>query len=253
MHWLQSYLNRIVHFKGFIITLLILSVIAVFLSENLQPQWLDKGDVPEFQAGALYRPRLIIIDPGHGGPDPGASSPKGTAEKDLVLEIGKKCKQYLDTLGFDVLMTRTTDTDLSGLHDASLREKKRADLKQRVEIINKSGADLLITLHANAIPSTRWHGAQVFYRPDREENKVLATCIQNELIHITDETTRSISISSGQYILEKSDIPAVNIEVGFLSNPREARLLEDDHYQHQLAWAITIGILRYFNKTAYSP
>lgn len=190
---------------------------------------------------------LILLDPGHGGPDPGALSAEGILEKHVVLAVGLKLQDHLKAAGFSVIMTRDTDTDLSEMPDASLRTRKRADLERRVEIINSSGADAVISIHANAIPANRWQGAQVFYHPERApENQLLAECIQRELVHITRETTRGINISRDQYILENAGLPAVTVEVGFLSNPREASLLEDPRYQDRIAWAITVGIMRYF-------
>ncbi len=192
--------------------------------------------------------KMIVLDPGHGGPDPGALSREGALEKEVVLNISRKLAEYLRSVGFRIVLTRTEDTDLSGLpDDAPLRERKRADLKNRVEIINESGADAAISIHANAVASSRWSGAQVFYRADRApENKLLANHIQRELVHITGETKRDINRSVNQYLLQHVQLPAVTVEVGFLSNPREARLLKDPAYQGKVAWAVTVGILRYF-------
>ncbi len=190
---------------------------------------------------------LILLDPGHGGPDPGALSAEGTLEKDVVLAVGLKLQDHLEAAGLSVIMTRETDTDLSEMPGASLRARKRADLQRRVEIMNVSGADAVISIHANAIAASRWQGAQVFYHPDRApENQLLAECIQEELVHITRETTREINVSRDKYILDNVWLPVVIVEVGFLSNPREAALLDDPGYQDRIAWAITVGIMRYF-------
>lgn len=197
-------------------------------------------------AAAPLHERLIVLDPGHGGPDPGAVSSDGLLEKDVVLDISVRLRRLLESCGYRVIMTRETDTDLGGA-STSLRERKQADLRQRVQIINASGADAVISIHANAIASSRWCGAQVFCRPDRApESEILARCIQEELVHITGETTRDVNVSDGQFVLQKTWLPAVNVEVGFLSNPREARLLADPRYQDKVAWAIMIGTARYF-------
>lgn len=189
---------------------------------------------------------LIVLDPGHGGPDPGAISSDGLLEKDVVLQIALRLRHLLESSGYRVIMTRETDTDLGGT-STSLRDRKRTDLQERIQIINASGADAVISIHANKFASTGVHGAQVFYRPDRApESKILGECIQQELVHITGETTRDINVSTGQFILQETWLPTVNVEVGFLSNPREARLLGDPRYQDKIAWAMMIGISRYF-------
>ncbi len=198
-------------------------------------------------AAAPLHETLIVLDPGHGGPDPGAVSSDGLLEKDIVLQVALRLRHLLESSGYQVIMTRETDADL-GDTSSSLRDRKRADLHRRLQIINASGADAVISIHANAMASARWHGAQVFYRPDRApESKTLAQCIQQELVCITGETTRDINVSTGQFILQETWLPAVNVEVGFLSNPREARLLGDPRYQDKVAWAMMIGITRYFS------
>ncbi len=222
------------------------TLVALLIARSVQhvPEGPNAPDLP---VAAPLGTRLVLIDPGHGGPDPGAISSAGIREKDVVLNVGLALRAYLQDAGCTVIMTREADADLSDMPDASLAERKRADLHRRSEIIEASGADVVISLHANAITSSRWRGAQVFYRPDRAQgNEQLARCIQRELVHITGETDRDINISRGQYILEQTHLPAVNVEVGFLSNPRDAELLADRHYQRKVAWAITIGILRYF-------
>ncbi len=218
-----------------------LTAILVSLATAPFPEEVDKP------AAAPMGNRLTLIDPGHGGPDPGASSPAGMREKDLVLDIGLSLRDYLEDAGCTVLMTRESDHDLSATPDASLAERKRVDLHRRSEIIEASGADVVISLHANAVPSSRWRGAQVFYRPDRgPENERLARSIQQALVDITGETDRDINITVDQYILAQTELPAVNVEVGFLSNPRDAELLAEKLYRKKVAWAIHIGILRYF-------
>ncbi len=205
-------------------------------------------------AGQLQQ-NLVVLDPGHGGPDPGAISDDGILEKDIVLDISLQLADHLRTAGYQVILTRTTDEDLSELpKDAPLRRRKQKDLKRRAEIINESGADAVISIHANAVASSRWSGSQVFYRTDRApENELLADSLQTELVHITRETTRDINCSTAQYILTKAHPPAVTVEVGFLSNPREAELLSKPSYQDKLAWTLMVGLSRYFARIQNEP
>lgn len=191
--------------------------------------------------------RVVAIDPGHGGPDPGASSATQLHEKDVVLAIGLHLRDLFTAAGAEVHMTREDDSDLSGMPDASLRERWRAAHRRRVEIVQKSGADVAISVHANAVSSPRWSGAQTFHAPAAgEETRRLAAHIQRELRHITRGTNRQVSDHVNHYMLTRVHMPAVVVEVGFLSNPQEAELLAQASYQRKLAWAMFVGTARYF-------
>lgn len=191
--------------------------------------------------------KTVVIDPGHGGPDPGSVAKSGLLEKDVVLAIGLRLRDLLESAGVHVIMTRETDEDLSGLSNASLRERWRAAHRKRLEIAQNSSADVVISIHANAVPSTRWFGAQTFFNPDGSpENARLAAILQRELRHITGGTDRSPSQHVEHFLLNNIEIPAVLVEVGFLSNPREAELLAQPEYQQQLAWAMFIGLGHFF-------
>jgi N-acetylmuramoyl-L-alanine amidase len=188
--------------------------------------------------------RTILIDPGHGGEDPGKVSPGGVLEKDINLAVAKKLYALLIQGGGTVYLTRTEDKALSNNED-TVRARKRADLQKRVEMTQNTEADLYIAIHCNAFPASRWSGAQTFYAPDVPGSKELATCIQEELIAFPGNTTRKAKADSVSYIFKKAKIPLVNVEIGFLSNPREEQLLQDSAYQDKLAWSIYAGIVRY--------
>mgnify|MGYP000265359912 CR=1 FL=1 len=194
--------------------------------------------------------KRVVIDPGHGGIDSGSSGRHGTREKVVVLEISRYLKEFVEGAGGQVILTRTGDYDLSGLSGAdaeTVRRRKRLDLAKRVEIGNGSQADVYISIHANSIQSPRWHGAQTFYNAAKSpENKRLAENIQRELVRLTGQTRRKVSSRIQQYILENLEIPAVTVEVGFLSNPTEEELLSSPEYQRRVAWAIFHGLVRFF-------
>mgnify|MGYP000356771023 CR=1 FL=1 len=206
---------------------------------------------PPFQealVGSLVN-KVILLDPGHGGPDPGSVGPEGTLEKDVVLSIGLKLRAYFLQAGATVVMTRMEDRDLSGLEYGSLRERKVRDLHARARLINETAPDVAISIHANAFPSPRWYGAQTFYNSKTAwaaQSRFLAEMIQEELRRQTRNTNRWVSDQVDQYILEQARVPIVNVEVGFLSNPREEQLLNTEAYQRRLAWAIFLGTARYF-------
>jgi N-acetylmuramoyl-L-alanine amidase len=189
--------------------------------------------------------KVIILDPGHGGPDGGASSNSGTLEKDVALEICLALRDYLQEAGALVIMTREKDTDLAETDTRKLRYRKSEDLRKRVEIINETDADLFISIHLNAIPSNKWSGAQTFFNPSIEENEHISKFIQNEIKRNLENTNRLAKPISGIYLLSRAKIPGALVEVGFLSNPHESELLNTKSYQRKIAASIYQGILRY--------
>jgi N-acetylmuramoyl-L-alanine amidase len=195
---------------------------------------------------------VIILDPGHGGPDGGASYGKNIFERDIALNIAFKVRDYLEQQGALVIMTREDSNDLAG-DTKGIRNRKVEDLKNRVKIINESDASMFITIHLNAIPSERWSGAQTFYYGSLEENERLAIMIQSEIRRNLENTTRSAKAISGIYLLKKAQTPGALVEVGFLSNPHERQLLTQDEYQEKMAASIYKGILRYFTNEPTPP
>jgi N-acetylmuramoyl-L-alanine amidase len=183
--------------------------------------------------------KIIVIDAGHGGFDPGAVSDSGTREDEINLKIANKLRRHLKDQGAKVVMTRKTD--------GALGKNKREDMKKRVEIIKNSNADIVISIHLNKFQQSKYYGAQTFYMAGSQEGQKLAQCIQTKLIDILDRgNTRQIKAVSDLLILKAGQAPSVVVECGFLSNPQEERLLKTDEYQEQVAWAIYCGIVDYF-------
>ena len=188
--------------------------------------------------------RVIVIDPGHGGFDPGAQRGE-FKEKEITLAISQKLNQQLSKAGAMVILLRDSDEALSDSNSkGSLSERKRQDLSRRVEKANAAKADLFISIHANADPSPRWRGAQTFYNQSSPEAILLAESIQQELTTSLGNTNRK-ALSGHYFIIDKTNMPAVIVEVGFLSNPEEARLLSEPDYQQRVATAIFKGITQY--------
>ncbi len=180
--------------------------------------------------------KVIYLDPGHGGTDPGAIY-KDIYEKDITLSICKKLKELLENDGAIVYMTRYDDYDLS---DSTYNRKYR-DLNNRVKVINESMADLYISIHLNSIESTTWRGAQVFYDDINKENKILAKIIQTNL-----NKERDIKEISKILMNRKIKVPGVLIEAGFLSNSNDRYLLKNFEYQYKLSKKIRDSIIKYF-------
>lgn len=189
--------------------------------------------------------KIIYLDPGHGGPDGGAEN-GNAVEKDIALEVALKLRDYLQAQGALVLMTREEDKDLADPDIRGLSRRKTADLKKRLKLINESDADLFISIHLNAIPSSRWRGAQTFYSPHLVENKRAAKFIQEELIASLENTDREAKVIQSVYIIKNANKPGALVEIGFLSNPTERELLMQDDYQEKVSIAIYRGIMRYF-------
>ena len=181
----------------------------------------------------------IVIDAGHGGMD-GGTSVGNILESDLVLEISLKLKENLERKGYIVTLTRK---DKNALCDGKFI--KRADMNKRVDIINKSNADLALSIHLNSYSDSKYRGAQVFYCDNIKENEVLASDIQNALINNLNNTDRKIVRRDNIYLLNRVIIPTCIIECGFMTNFNELTLLKNDEYQHRLADAIINGISNY--------
>lgn len=189
--------------------------------------------------------KIIVLDPGHGGVDGGAVG-GDVIEKEVTLAIGLMLRDYLQEMGAYVVMTRETDRDLADEDLRGYSRRKTQDLHNRLEIINAPNTDLFISIHLNAIPSPRWRGAQTFYNPTNKDSRELSLFIQEELRKNLENTDRGIKQLSNIFILKEAKIPGAIVEVGFLSNPSEAQLLQQSDYQNKVAASVYRGILRYF-------
>ena len=184
--------------------------------------------------------KVIYIDPGHGGVDPGTVY-KDIYEKDINLEICSKLQRILESEGAIVYMTRYGDYDLSN----NSYSRKKSDLNNRAKIINESGADIYISIHLNSINSSTWRGAQVFYDDVNKKNKDIADLFQEQLKKDL-KTTRKVKEINTMLMNRKITIPGVLIEAGFLSNPNDRYLLRQDDYQYKICNSIRKGLIKYF-------
>ncbi|TAH67731.1 MAG: N-acetylmuramoyl-L-alanine amidase [Anaerolineaceae bacterium] len=190
---------------------------------------------------------IIVIDPGHGGRDPGKVGVNGVLEKDINLAIALRLRDLLEQNDFHVIMTRTED---EGLYSESDSNKKRTDLNNRIEIINSSDAVFAVSIHQNSFRQENVKGAQVFYHTQSEQGMILATTLQEQLKEtIKDKNHRKAKSNSSYYMLKHTTCPLVIVECGYLSNYSEAELLLDEEYQEKMAWAIHLGIIKHLNKT----
>ena len=196
--------------------------------------------------------KTIIVDAGHGGIDPGSmTDDQSVKEKDVNLKITKKVKELLEASGAMVILTRNDDTSLyTEQVGKTIRQKYNENLKNRKKIIQESSADMFISIHLNKFQESKYYGAQTFYPAGKEDDKQLATYIQGELKRVVDKTNnRKIKSTNDIYLIKDNEIPSTLIECGFLSNDKEAKLLNDEEYQDQIAWAIYVGVQKYFSET----
>jgi len=187
----------------------------------------------------------IVIDPGHGGADGGAVGEGGAVEDDIALAVSKKLANYLQQNGALVYLTREEDKDLADENTKGLARRKSEDIRNRIDFIQERNADFFVTIHLNALASTRWSGAQTFYYPEFDESRHLADRIQKEIVRNLENTNRVPMPLDEVYLLKHAGVPGSLVEIGFLSNEKERELLMEDSYQQQMAASIYEGILRY--------
>ena len=187
--------------------------------------------------------KTVAIDSGHGGIDPGKIGVGGIYEKNVNLAIAKKLKILLEQSGITVIMTRSDD---NGLYNESDTNKKASDMKKRCSIINESNADAVVSIHQNSYVSGESRGAQVFYYKQSAEGKKLAGIIQRHIVNEADTTNKRVEkADSTYYLLLHTNVPAVIVECGFLSNPEEAGRLNSDSYQQKIAGSIYNALMEY--------
>jgi len=199
-------------------------------------------------AGYLLAGRTIVIDPGHGDPDPGAIGPAGTMEKDVNLSIGLQVADFLRTEGAHVILTRTTDAT-PGTGGTS------SDLESRVAIANNSGADIFVSIHNNSYTNLSVQGTETLYSsnsPYVAQSRELATAVHTALIDALEPYNSALNYNRGVkaaslYVTGKnSTMPAILVEVQFISNPKGEQQLLDPTYRATASQAIVNGMINYF-------
>ena len=205
----------------------------------------EQQSVPEAPSG---KPRVVIIDAGHGGEDGGAVGVTGLVEKELNLDLAKRLCALLEAEGVQVIMTRTEDVLLYDRGADFQGRKKALDLAARQAIGDANPEAVFVSLHANTFPQEIYHGLQVWYSPNNPKSALLAEAIRGEVVATLqpDNHRQCKQAGSNIFLLYKLQIPAVLVECGFLSNPAECGALEDAAYRDQLAHALYAGIVAYY-------
>jgi N-acetylmuramoyl-L-alanine amidase len=184
--------------------------------------------------------KVVVIDAGHGGWDPGKVGKNDTLEAHINLAITEDLQILLDLAGATVFLTRA--------QDMALADTKDADLSARAAMPTDMRADIFVSIHQNAFHAGNVSGAQAFYYEDSQESKQLAEAIQARLGSFLDPQNRKkAKADDNYYLLKKTETPAVIVECGFLTNEAEAGMLTREDYQEKVAWGIYLGILDYFS------
>lgn len=191
----------------------------------------------------------IVLDAGHGGPDGGAVH-DGMEEKDITLQIVHMLRSFLEEAGASVSLTREEDEDLADTETKGYAKRKSEDIRNRLAFIEEEDPDFFLSIHLNALPEKKWHGAQTFYYPGNEVNKKIASTMQASLIENLENTDRQALPIEDMYLLKHTKTPGSLVEVGFLSNPEERKQLATSDYQRKIAASIYYGILDYVQSTS---
>ncbi len=214
--------------RTIIITLVIILLISAFLS------------LPAIFTQAKTFAYTVVIDAGHGGYDGGMVSPYSDADENhLNLEYALTLKEILVSAGIRVVLTRK---NLNGLYSIFSENRKKDDMKKRIEIIENSGANLVISIHMNSFSLKSSRGAQVFFKEDDPSSANLANNIQT-VFHQTLPHARTAPRTGDYYILNESPVPSVIVECGFLTNKEEEELLKDKSYKRKLCTSLAYGII----------
>ncbi|MDP4127574.1 MAG: N-acetylmuramoyl-L-alanine amidase [Bacillota bacterium] len=192
---------------------------------------------------ASLKNKVIVIDPGHGGADPGAQS-SGIKEKDINLDISLRLRKVLESKDCNVILTREVDKDFFLPGFVKGRMAKRAELNQRINLASTNNADLFVSVHANSFPQRNTYGMETYYHQKSAPGKELAELIQKQFAILQTDNKRKAK-AGDYYLINQANMPAVIVEVGFISNPRERKLLSSDNYRDKIAIAIATGIEDY--------
>lgn len=212
-------------------------------------------DVATYVWTAAAKP-VVVLDPGHGGIDGGAESSSGMAEKNINLKIAKSLQKRLEAEDIKVIMTRTCD---EGLYDkdaeGAIRSLKTQDMYEREEIIKKSHADLVVSIHLNSFTQdASVKGAQVFYPSGGDRNLVKKSKQAAEIMQ--KNLNRKINIEKKRTELGKNDVlllrnvysPIVIVECGFLSNSEDAENLKKEQYQEKISKTLKASVCKYLKE-----
>ena len=207
----------------------------------------DKVELPlaikaksKFRTGGGIKDKIITLDPGHGGSDPGAIGASGLKEKQITLEISMRVKELLEKEGAKVFMTRTTDKDVYAPNASD-----RAELQARVNVAEKHNSDLFLSLHINSSVNKSVGGFSSYYYPKTDNDLKIAKAIQDKFAKNFGVDNLGVR-QANFYVVKRCSMPATLLEMCFISNPKEEKLMKGRWFQKKTARLIVEGVENYF-------
>ena len=195
----------------------------------------------KFRTGGGIKGKIITLDPGHGGSDPGAIGASGLKEKQITLEISLRVKELLEKEGAKVYMTRTTDKDVYGPNASD-----RAELQARVNVAEKYNSDLFVSLHINSSVNKSVGGFSSYYYPKTDNDLKIAKAIQDKFAKNFGVDNLGVR-QANFYVVKRCSMPATLLEMCFISNPKEEKLMKSRWFQKKTARLIVEGVENYFD------
>ncbi len=231
---MKTYINKL--------SIFLLSLLMVCIFYNYQSKIAFALENPTPTDTVPSRNYTVVIDPGHGGTDPGSIGYKTKVHEDeLNLKMSKLLKNKLEDAGINVVMTRETDASLA---DGAGKAFKKRDMELRKELIKKVRPNMVISLHQNSYTNHKLRGAQVFYDKTSDTSKQIAEYIQKQFLKNLEHSNKTTS--PGDYFMLKcTTAPSVIVECGFLSNEEDEKLLLTDAYQEKIINCIYLGIVEF--------
>ncbi len=205
-----------------------------------------KTVMTEAQGQMPLEPALptIVIDAGHGGFDGGAVGVDGIVEKDINLAIAKKLQLFFAVNGFPTVMTREEDRSLEDPGLETVRKRKNSDIHNRKALADSYGDCILLSIHQNKFPQSKYFGAQVFYGPKNPQSQQMGELLQQRMVEMLqpENTRKAKPCGDCVYLIYHAQMPALLVECGFLSNREDAQKLSDPAYQDKVAFTIFTAV-----------
>lgn len=190
----------------------------------------------------VLKGKTIVIDPGHGGSDPGAIGKSGLTEKAVTLAISTELRKILEEKQANVILTRNSDRDVHSRQASDVQE-----LQSRVNVAKRARADVFVSVHIDSFVDSNANGTTTYFTPQSSQSKLLAMQIQQSLVDQLGLLDRGFR-HNDFYVLKHSAMPAVLAEVAFISNPSEETKLRQPDFIKKAAYGIYNGITRFFSE-----
>ena len=243
-------MNKRFLFKALLFFLLstALLIALAYLFGAITPRTWEQGEASDASAAPSYT--TVILDAGHGGEDGGASSASGLLEKDLNLDVALKTRDLLRASGVEVVMTREDDRLLYDPSSDYHGQMKKQDLATRLSVTEQTEGAILVSIHMNYFPDSRYGGLQVWYSPNSADSLLLADTVQGNARKLLqpDNKRQTKSAGSSIFLLHRAKCPAVLVECGFLSNEEEASRLASEEYRQKVAFTLFCSIMEFLDK-----